>query len=474
MKKYSFLFVLFVLLSGTVCCAQQAKYVFYFIGDGMGVNQVQGTELYRGELDGKIGITPILFTQFPYATTATTFSATNGVTDSAAAGTALATGDKTKNGAIGVEKDLTTSVNSVAVWAKQSGYKVGITTSVSVDHATPAAFYAHNPSRSNYYEIGKDLYKAGFDFYAGSDFLDPTNKKDKSGQSENLYDLAGKNGYTIARGYKDYQKKAKKAEKMILFQTEQASQKDRTAIPYALDRQKGDLTLSEITRSAINFLTKDNQKGFFLMVEGGKIDWACHSNDAATAFHEVVDMDDAVKVAYEFYSQHPDETLIVITADHETGGLVLGTGAYKLNLQALKNQRVSESGFTRVLNNLRKQTKNQVSWQQVEKALKDNFGFWDKVSLSQKQEERLHKVYEKTFKGEAVALEKSEYAQDEPLAAEAKRIIDEIALVGWTSGGHSAGYVPVFAIGAGADQFQGRIDNTEIPVKIAKAAGYTH
>lgn len=474
MKKYSFLFVLFVLLSGTVCCAQQAKYVFYFIGDGMGVNQVQGTELYRGELDGKIGITPILFTQFPYATTATTFSATNGVTDSAAAGTALATGDKTKNGAIGVEKDLTTSVNSVAVWAKQSGYKVGITTSVSVDHATPAAFYAHNPSRSNYYEIGKDLYKAGFDFYAGSDFLDPTNKKDKSGQSENLYDLAGKNGYTIARGYKDYQKKAKKAEKMILFQTEQASQKDRTAIPYALDRQKGDLMLSEITRSAINFLTKDNQKGFFLMVEGGKIDWACHSNDAATAFHEVVDMDDAVKVAYEFYSQHPDETLIVITADHETGGLVLGTGAYKLNLQALKNQRVSESGFTRVLNNLRKQTKNQVSWQQVEKALKDNFGFWDKVSLSQKQEERLHKVYEKTFKGEAVALEKSEYAQDEPLAAEAKRIIDEIALVGWTSGGHSAGYVPVFAIGAGADQFQGRIDNTEIPVKIAKAAGYTH
>lgn len=474
MKKYSFLFVLFVLLSGTVCCAQQAKYVFYFIGDGMGVNQVQGTELYRGELDGKIGITPILFTQFPYATTATTFSATNGVTDSAAAGTALATGDKTKNGAIGVEKDLTTSVNSVAVWAKQSGYKVGITTSVSVDHATPAAFYAHNPSRSNYYEIGKDLYKAGFDFYAGSDFLDPTNKKDKSGQSENLYDLAGKNGYTIARGYKDYQKKAKKAEKMILFQTEQASQEDRTAIPYALDRQKGDLTLSEITRSAINFLTKDNQKGFFLMVEGGKIDWACHSNDAATAFHEVVDMDDAVKVAYEFYSQHPDETLIVITADHETGGLVLGTGAYKLNLQALKNQRVSESGFTRVLNNLRKQTKNQVSWQQVEKALKDNFGFWDKVSLSQKQEERLHKVYEKTFKGEAVALEKSEYAQDEPLAAEAKRIIDEIALVGWTSGGHSAGYVPVFAIGAGADQFQGRIDNTEIPVKIAKAAGYTH
>lgn len=471
MKKFSLLlsFLLFVSLG----FAQQAKYVFYFIGDGMGANQVQGTELYRGELEGKIGITPIWFTQFPYATTATTFSATNGVTDSAAAGTALASGNKTKNGTIGMKQDQQTDVNSVAVWAKNKGCRVGVTTSVSVDHATPAAFYAHDPSRGSYYKIGTDLYKAGFDFYAGSDFLDPTNKEDKSGTSENLYSLAEKNGYTIARGYKDYLKKCKKADKMILFQTEKASEADRTAIPYAIDRTKNDLTLADITRSAINFLSKDLSKGFFLMVEGGKIDWACHSNDAATVFHEVVDMDEAVKVAYEFYSQHPDETLIVVTADHETGGFVLGTGAYKLNLQVLKNQKVSENGFTRILNELRKKYNNNVSWEKVQQALKENFGFWDKVQLSKAQEERLQAKYTETFKGQEAKLEKSEYAQDEPLAAEAKRIIDEIALVGWTSGGHSAGYVPVFAIGAGAEQFQGRIDNTEIPVKIAKAAGYT-
>lgn len=471
MKKLSLLlsFLLFV-LSGY---AQQAKYVFYFIGDGMGVNQVQDTELYRGELEGKIGITPIWFTQFPYATTATTFSATNGVTDSAAAGTALATGNKTQNGTIGMKQDLQTEVSSVAVWAKNKGCRVGVTTSVSVDHATPAAFYAHDPSRGSYYKIGTDLYKAGFDFYAGSDFIDPNNKDNKDGNSENLYTMAEKNGYTIARGYKDYLKKCKKADKMILFQSEKASEKDRTAIPYAIDRTKDDLTLADITRSAINFLSKDLSKGFFLMVEGGKIDWACHSNDAATAFHEVADMDEAVKVAYEFYSQHPDETLIVVTADHETGGFVLGTGAYKLNLQVLKNQKVSESGFTRILNELRKKYNNNVSWEKVQQALKENFGFWDKVKLNEKQEERLLAKYNDTFKGKEAKLEKSEYAQDEPLAAEAKRIIDEIALVGWTSGGHSAGYVPVFAIGAGADLFQGRIDNTEIPIKIAKAAGYT-
>lgn len=471
MKKLSLLlsFLLFV-LSGY---AQQAKYVFYFIGDGMGVNQVQGTELYRGELEGKIGITPIWFTQFPYATTATTFSATNGVTDSAAAGTALATGNKTQNGTIGMKQDLQTEVSSVATWAKNKGCRVGVTTSVSVDHATPAAFYAHDPSRGSYYKIGADLYKAGFDFYAGSDFIDPNNKDNKDGNSENLYTMAEKNGYTIARGYKDYLKKCKKADKMILFQSEKASEKDRTAIPYAIDRTKEDLTLADITRSAINFLSKDLSKGFFLMVEGGKIDWACHSNDAATVFHEVADMDEAVKVAYEFYSQHPDETLIVVTADHETGGFVLGTGAYKLNLQVLKNQKVSENGFTRILNELRKKYNNNVSWEKVQQALKENFGFWDKVKLNEKQEERLLARYNDTFKGKEAKLEKSEYAQDEPLAAEAKRIIDEIALVGWTSGGHSAGYVPVFAIGAGAELFQGRIDNTEIPIKIAKAAGYT-
>ena len=454
--------------------AQQPKYVFYFIGDGMGVNQVLGTEMYQSELKGEIGVTPLLFTQFPYATVAHTFSSSNGVTDSAAAGTALATGHKTKNGAIGVNKDMA-EVNSVAVWAKNNGYKVGVSTSVSIDHATPASFYAHENSRNNSYQIGLDLIESNFDFYAGSDFVNPTNKNAKDGKTyESLYDLTAKAGYTLARGYKDYQKKAKKAEKMILFQSEAASAKDNGSIPYAIDRQKGDMTLSEITRAGINFLSKNNEKGFFLMVEGGKIDWACHSNDGATALTEVQDFDNAIKVAYEFYEQHPEETLIVITADHETGGLSLGTGSYELNLQALKEQKVSENGFTSILNGLRKKYKNQVSWEVVKQALKDNFGFWGNVKLNEKQEARLKAVYDKTFGNQPVDLEKSEYLQNEPLAGEAKRILNSIARIGWNSGGHSAGFVPVFAIGANAHLFQGRFNNIEIPVKIAEAAGYTH
>ena len=470
MKKFNLLFAL-VLLSCYWSFAQQAKYVFYFIGDGMGVNQVQGTELFQGELKGEIGISPLCFTQFPVSTVATTFSATNGVTDSAAAGTALATGNKTKNGAIGVLKDLETPVNSVAVWAKNSGRRVGIATSVSVDHATTAAFYAHEAGRSSYYNIGADLYRAGFDFYAGSDFVEPENKKDKN--AKNLYKMADEYGYCIARGYNEYTKKSDKADKMILFQSKEASEKDRSAIPYAIDRTEKDLSLEDITRSAIDFLSKDMSKGFFLMVEGGKIDWACHSNDAATAFREVQDFDNAIKIAYEFYKQHPDETLIVVTADHETGGIVLGTGQYKLNLKALESQEMSESGFTKVLNAMRKKYKNNVPWEAVKESLEENFGFWDEIKLTEKQEERLLSVYEKTLKGQKAKMEKSEYAQDEALAAEAKRIISETALIGWTSGGHSAGYVPVFAIGAGAGNFSGRLDNTQIPALIAKAAGYT-
>ena len=126
----------------------------------------------------------------------------------------------------------------------------------------------------------------------------------------------------------------------------------------------------------------------------------------------------------------------------------------------------------RIINNLRKKYKNQVSWEVIKQSLKDNFGFWDSIQLNEKQEARLKKVYDESFGGQKVDLQKSEYQQDEPLASEAKKILNDIALVGWTSGGHSGGYVPVFAIGAGAELFQGRIDNTEIPVKIAEAAGY--
>ena len=465
MKRLMYV-LLFVLLTG-VSYAQQAKYVFYFIGDGMGVNQVNGTEMYLAEQEGRIGVKPLLFTTFPVGTVATTFSATNSVTDSSAAGTALATGAKTYNGAIGMDDDKNV-LQTVAEKAKKSGKKVGVTTSVSVDHATPAAFYAHQPNRSMYYEIALDLPKAGFDFYAGGGFLKPATTADKK-EAPSIFPIMEEAGYTIARGLDEYKTKAADAKKMILIQKEGA---EPSCLPYAIDHEEGDLTLPEITESAVSFLSKGNKKGFFLMVEGGKIDWACHSNDPVTVFEEVIDLDNAVRVAYEFYKKHPKETLIVVTADHETGGMGLGIGKYELHLKSLLNQKQSQDLLSKAITDLRKDKAGKASWNEIKDLLTEKMGFWKELPLTWEQEKMLRDEYEQSFVKNKVVFEESLYARTEPLAAAARKVMSQIAMVGWTSSSHTAGYVPVFAIGAGADLFTGKMDNTEIPKRIAKAAGY--
>lgn len=467
MKKILVSISLFITSAVCVLAQQTPKYVFYFIGDGMGVNQVNGTETYMAAIEGRIGTKPLTFADFPYTAMATTYSASNGITDSAAGGTALATGAKTYNGCLGLRPDSITPVSSVAVWAKKAGAAVGVSTSVSVDHATPASFYAHQKDRGMYYEVGLDLIKSGFDFFAGSDFLKPESKT----PGQDLYTLCQNAGYTIARGYKDYQKKTKKADRMIMFQTEAASKVDRTAIPYAIDRKKGDMTLQEITRAGINFLYKKNPDKFFLMVEGGKIDWACHANDAATTFLEIMDMDDAVRVAYEFYCQHPDETLIVITADHETGGLGLGNGDYVQRSQYLRNQSMSAPAYSDYISNLRKKAGSKFTYQLVKEDLKKNFGFWKEISLDEYQEDQLQRAFDKIVSDQDKGA-KSMYASESAFGNLVKSIINRRSRLGWTSGSHTNGYVPVFAIGAGAETFHGRINNIDIPVMIGKVAGY--
>lgn len=446
---------------------KKAKYVFYFIGDGMGVNQVNGTEMFLAEKDGRIGVKPLNFTQFPVSNHATTYSKYNSVTCSAAAGTALASGCKTKNGTIGMDSLQKTPVMSVAEMAKSAGRKVGVVTSVSVDHATPAAFYAHQPSRSMYYEIATDLPKAGFDMYAGAGFLELESKKDST--ARNVMALIEEAGYTIARGNDDFKQKAAMSEKMVLLRLEG---EDVNSLAYAIDRNINDLTLSQITENAIEFLSKNSDDGFFLMVEGGMIDWACHSNDGAAAFREVEDFADAIQKALDFYALHPDETLIVVTADHETGGIGLGTGKYALNLQALQHQKVSQGVLSKKITALRQEKNNRVAWEDVRQLLSENLGFWTSVPLNEKQEAKLKEKYEESFGKSAVELSKSLYSEDEPLAEEAVEILNRIAMVGWISGDHSAGVVPVYALGVGADLFNGRLDNTDIPMRIKSAGGY--
>ena len=461
MNKLNNLLLLICLFMSITVSAKVPKYIFYCIGDGMGLNQVNGTEMYLASLKGIYGVESLTFTKFPYVGMATTFSASSGVTDSAAAGTALATGHKTYNGAIGVSAD-TIPVQSIAVDAKRRGYKVGITSSCSLDDATPSVFYSHQKSREYGYEIASDLLSSEFDFFAGSPFSNLTKRMDGS-DAPNLLPLMKGKGYNIVYGYKEYLAKAKDSEKVILLSNE------TEPVPVRIDRKEGDISLKQITQSAIQTLSKNNKNGFFLMVEAGDIDRGGHANDAGTCFREVIDLNEAVNVAMEFYNKHSDETLIVVTADHETGGIVIGDGY--TNLQVLQYQKASKKTLSMMLAELRNNNK-QVTWEQVKQLLSDNLGFWSKIKLKERQEKHIHDAYVRTFIDGDQSKDITLYQKDEKVSSAAIKVLNEIAAVGWTTGSHSAGYVPVFAIGQGAEEFVGKYDNTQIPAKIRKIAKF--
>ena len=392
---------LFVFSSSCRTSEKKAKYVFYFIGDGMGFSHIALAEAYNAAKDGKIGSEPLCFTQFPVMGMATSYSASNMITCSSAAGTALSTGFKTNNGMLGVAPD-TTELESIAYKIHDAGYKVGIMTSVTIDHATPGAFYANSAARSDYYAIAAQLPESGFEFFGGGGFQ---GLKKEDGRKP-IYEIVAENGYEVAFGKEEYEAKKDSAEKIIYFQN-----KERAAevLQYAFLRGEGDISLADVVTEAIEFL--DNDKGFFIMAEGGQIDWAAHANDITNTIHEIIDFDEAIQVAYEFYLKHPDETLIVVTADHETGGVTLGrTKGYTFDLSLVPEKALSAK------------------------------------TDSEKNVEN--------------------YMQQYPADS-----LSKAAKIGWTTSSHTGGAIPVFAIGAGSSRFAGRADNTDIPKRIISAMG---
>ncbi len=269
------------------------KYIFYFIGDGMGTEHI------------KLAYNSPTFTYFPYQGFLSTNNFDNTTTDSAAAGTALATGSKTKNSVLGLASDKTTKLENIMEVAKSLGYATGIVTTVSIDHATPGSFYAHVQSRNSYNEIASWIPFTGLTLYAGGGFLDP----------KDLFAVFEEDGYKIVRGTNVNLD----SEKIIWIQDETANP---AHLPYAVSRRPQDLTLPIIIEKSMKFLyDKGGDKGFVLVAEGGMIDFASHSNNDIQAKGEVEDLANAVDVALQFYKQYPAQTLIIVTADHETGGL---------------------------------------------------------------------------------------------------------------------------------------------------------
>ena len=369
----------------------RAKYIFYFIGDGMGHAQVALTETYLSFKAGKDGGERLSFVQFPYLAMAETYPVDGHITCSSASGTALACGIKTKNNRLGVDPEGNEGT-SIAVELHNEGYNVGIMSSVPVNHATPASFYADNEYRGNYYEISQDMIDDGFEFFGGSGLYDIHGKK---GDKPSTIDFLEENGYAVCYGKSVFEKRAGETDKIVYLQP--SSEETGPEYYTRVGDKEGDITLAEMVGLCIDYL--GDEEPFMIMCEAGKIDWSAHGNKTMSMVHDVLSLDATVKKALEFYYAHPDETLIVVTADHETGGVTIGEGKdWKSDYidWAVLEKHWVESG-----------NKNTLNWD-------DN------------------------------------------------KALNLSAQVGWTTGNHTGAPVPVYAIGKGAERFHGRINNIDI------------
>lgn len=467
-NKTVFVILLTVLLTFQVF-SQQAKYVFFFIGDGMGLAHVAATEAYLASKENKIGFEKLSFTKFPVAGLATTFAENRLITCSAAAGTALATGQKTTINTISMDGKREKALVTTAELAKEKGFKVGIISSVSIDHATPAVFYAHQPSRSNYYQISLELPESGFDFFGGGGFRDPFYRNTNN---TSVFSSAPEKGYTFTATKEDFYKLTPSAGKVIAIGTKL---QPYATLRFAIDQTDEDIPLEDFVEKGIELL--DNEKGFFMMCEEGQIDWAAHSNDGATVIKNVLSLSKAVGKALEFYQKHPDETLIIVTADHETGGLALGWAGtyYESNLKLIDEQKISSYEFGVLADSLLKEPANRNS-EYAMKLVEKYFGLGGnaELTLSEREKTLLDQAF-KVMTDTTLTISKEDkellYGGENPIAVAASRILNNRAGLSWGTWSHTAIPVPVFAIGAGQEQFEGYFDNTDIPKKIRNLMG---
>ena len=467
--------------------AQAPKYVFLFIGDGMSYPQFQAAADYLGAVDdadymqalpsvkdrqgAKLdGPKTLNFMDFDVAGSAVTFDSCSFAPDSASTATSIATGYKTYSGMINTDETGTKTYETIAEKLhQQKGWKVGVISSVNLNHATPAAFYAHQASRNNYYEIGVEMVESGFEYFAGGALKKPTgNDKDKT----SLYDLAKDAGYKVTTTQADAAKITAQDEKVILIDEHLA---DSDAMDYELDRQEGEWALADYVKKGIEVL--NNDKGFFMMCEGGKIDWACHANDAASTIHDTQALADAVQVAIDFAKEHPDETLILVTGDHETGGLTIGFAGtdYDTYLTNLTSQKISYAQFDEQY--VAKYKENKTPFEEAMKDVEKLFGLkmtgeaGDKLVLTDYEVQRLKDAY-------ALAMsdfDSGKYTQEQyvlygtynPFSVTVTHILNNKSGIDFTSYSHTGLPVAVFADGVGAEHFGGYYDNTQIYTKLA-------
>lgn len=462
------------------------KYVFVFIGDGMSYPQIQSAAYYAGKDAAGIvdvvknsenaGDSPAMknlsFYDFPVAGSASTYDATSFAPDSASTATSIFTGYKTHSSSINVDITKKIKYRTIAEQLRdQKKWKIGVVSTVNLNHATPAATYAHQASRKSNYAIGLELVESNFDYFAGGALMEP---QDKKNDKTSIYELAKSAGYKVCFTQNDANSLQNGDKAIVVAET----LADGDAMSYDNDRKNNEWALRDYVRKGIEVL--DNKKGFFIMVEGGKVDWACHANDARSSIADTLALSAAVEEAIEFYNKHPKETLIIVTADHETGGLTIGYAGtdYNLFFRTLDNQKISYAKFdSDYVSNYKK---NGTSLEEVMTDVEQLFGLKLPGSegsnkngglvLTDYEYSRIKTAYEKTIKNDKsrTQMEYDLYGTYEPLTITITHILNAKSGLGWTSNSHTGLPVPVFALGAGQDEFKGFYDNTEIYNKMAK------
>lgn len=475
----------------------KAKYLFVFIGDGMAVAQRNAAELYMASTkspNARPEETKLVMNSFPAQGMNTTYDLTSVIPDSASTATAISTGFKTASGVVGMDPTGTKKYETIAEIAKKKGLKVGVISSVSLDHATPAAFYAHQKSRSNMYEINLELGKSGFDYFGGGAMAQP---KGKNGDQPDAVEAAKANGYKVVTTKAEFDKLAPGAGKVLAMNG--VVDKD-AALYYELDRAKEDISLAEYVKKGIELL--DNPNGFVMAVEGGKIDWACHANDAAASIHDTLAFDAAVSEAVKFYEKHPKETLIVVTGDHETGGMTIGFAGtqYSAFFDKIKNQKMSYIEFGKKLDAFKKEHNPETAkFEDIVPLIRDAFGLLvlsneERAELEKRAKEKDKEAQERlgmALSGLEIKVVKEAFQESmkdikirakddhtyllyggyEPLAVKLTTILNQKAGIGWTSYSHTGVPVQTSAIGVGHELFNGYYDQTDIHKKMMKLTG---
>lgn len=397
------------------------KNIIMVVADGMGPAY---TTAYRNYVDSAATpeIESVVFDDILLGNASTYPAKVSGyVTDSAAAATALATGVKSYNGAIGVDVDKK-PVNSVMHYAKSKGMRTGLAVTSQIVHATPASYIAHNESRKNYNEIADDFFDIRVNGEPVADVMLGGGTAYFKREDRNLLSQFVDEGYEYADSYEGLSSIPAGSDVIGLFAP--------VALPAVLDDNRKD-RLAYLTEHAIKHL--ENDKGYFLLVEASQVDWAGHANDVGSAMAEMHDLAQTMEYLREYVDTHPD-TLVVLTADHSTGGLAIGAGGdYRWSPEYLHNMSASARTIAATM---------------VDEDMPGEYAA-KQLGLSLTSEE--------------LAMLDSVSNQDEEARYTAvKTFLDIKTNTGWTTTGHTGVDVEVFAFGAGATSFSGQIDNTDI------------